>query len=168
MADKGLTRIDEKLLNLADRGASGKEMEQETGVPAAQALLHVRELLGQRDWLSDLERQKLNIMALQRVKNTLLRRVDKASADKDDIDVFVKATKVMDELLDKANTITDEQLNTITTRQAQALMALMTHAWDAAISELEQRYPQVETKEITDVFHHGLREGARELQVDVE
>lgn len=164
----GLTKIDAKLLDLADRGASGEEMYEETGIPAPQAILRVRELLGQRDWLSDLERQKMNIMSLQQVKNALLQRVKKTSADKDDIDVFVKATKVMDELLDKANTITDEQLTVITTRQAQALMTLMTHAWDAAITELEERYPQVETKEITDVFHHGLREGARELQVDVE
>lgn len=164
----GLTKIDAKLLDLADRGASGEEMFEETNIPATQAILRVRELLAQRDWLSDLERQKMNIMALQQVKNSLLQRVKKSNADKDDIDVFVKATKVMDELLDKANTITDEQLTTITTRQAQALMTLMTTAWDAAVSELEERYPQVETKEITDVFHSGLRQGARELQVDVE
>lgn len=164
----GLTKIDAKLLDLADRGASGEEMYEETNIPATQAILRVRELLAQRDWLSDLERQKMNIMALQQVKNSLLQRVKKSNADKDDIDVFVKATKVMDELLDKANTITEEQLTTITTRQAQALMTLMTTAWDAAVRELEERYPQVETKEITDVFHNGLRQGARELQVDVE
>lgn len=164
----GLTKIDAKLLDLADRGASGEEMYEETNIPATQAILRVRELLAQRDWLSDLERQKMNIMALQQVKNSLLQRVKKSNADKDDIDVFVKATKVMDELLDKANTITEEQLTTITTRQAQALMTLMTTAWDAAVRELEERYPQVETKEITDVFHSGLRQGARELQVDVE
>lgn len=161
---KSLSKIDEKLLRLANRSASPAEMAEDTGIPATQCLARVREILNERDWLTDLERQKMNIIDLQKVKATLMKQVDQQFADTDAIDVFVKATKVMDDLLDKQAKITDEQLSVVTAAQANALLSLLTKAWDAAVTELETRYPDVDVKELTDVFHEGLREGAKSYE----
>lgn len=164
MSSKELSRIDNKLLELADKGASGVDMEAATGVPAAEAMIRVRQILQERDWLTELERQKMNIMGLQEVKATLLKSVNAtAGLDVETVQAFIRATQVMDSLLDKSTRITDDQLNTISNRQAKALVTLMTYAWDKAIGMLEERYPDIDVLEITDTFNDGLREGVNEL-----
>lgn len=159
-----LSKIDNKLLELADAGASGVDMEASTGVPAAEAMIRVRQILQEKDWLTELERQKMNIMGLQEVKSRLLKMVNSHHVlDVETVQAFIRATQVMDTLLDKTTRITDEQLNTISNRQAKAMVTLFQYAFDRAIGLLEERYPEVDLDQITDAFNDGLREGVNEL-----
>lgn len=161
---KELSRIDNKLLELADAGASGMDMEAATGVPAAEAMIRVRQILQDRDWMTELERQKMNIMGLQEVKAKLLKSVNSTPGiDADTMQAFLRATQIMDGLLDKSTRVTDEQLNTISDRQAKAMVTLFQYAFDRAIGLLEERYPEVDLDQITDAFNDGLREGVNEL-----
>ena len=167
MASDELTIIEDRLLRLADSAASGSELEEATGIPAAEAILKVKEILERRDFLTELEKQKMNIMALQKVKAAMLDRVSSKSAVVEDVEAFIKATKVMDELLDKTTQITDDQLEKITRTQMQALVTMMSMAWDRTIEVLEERYPDAEVRELTDTFNSGLREAAIELDVNL-
>src|SRR5690625_5842838 len=79
----------------------------------------------------------MNIMALQKVKAAMMDRVSSKSAMVEDVEAFIKATKVMDELLDKTTQITDEQLEKITRTQMQALVTMMRS--EEHTSELQSR-----------------------------
>lgn len=165
--NKELTTLENRLLRLADSGASGEEMEAELGIPAAEAVLKVKEILERRDFLTELERQKMNIMALQKVKSALMDRVSGRNAVTEDVEAFIKATKVMDEMLSREQAITDEQLEKITRTQVSALVTMMSMAWDKALERLEELYPQAPVKELTDTFNEGLRGAAVELKVEL-
>ena len=60
-ATRGTTILDDILLKAAADGRSGQEMERISGIPAAQAVQHVKELLNSRNvWDEHQQRQLLN------------------------------------------------------------------------------------------------------------
>lgn len=158
-----LTKTDRELLKYADRGWTPSRIADELNLGAGEVAQRIKRILDDHDWLSQLERQKLNIMGLEEVKNRLQERARAAHADVKEVEAFVKATEAMHKLITEGTNITDDQIALITSKQAEAMLRLFTLAWDAAVSELRNRYPDVETQAITDVFHDGLREGAKEL-----
>ena len=46
---KEVAALDEILLRLAANGASADEIERQTGIPAAQAVMHIKKILQSRD-----------------------------------------------------------------------------------------------------------------------
>ncbi len=59
MPKSEISLLDETLIRAAASGKSGEEMEALTGIPAAQAILHVKQLLSRRDIWSEVERRQL-------------------------------------------------------------------------------------------------------------
>lgn len=163
VAKKGQT-LEQKLLNLADQGLSGQEIGDSLGIPAAEAMMKIRHILEDRDWLSIVERQKLNIMQMSKIKSRMFEAVDKAFLDPDMLKEFTRATELMDRMLESATSVTEDQLSVISGAQARAMVKLFNLAWDAAVKRLNELYPEIPMDEITDVFHDGLREAAREIE----
>lgn len=161
---KKYSSLDDQLLALADKGWTAEEIGEATGLPPAQAAMRIRQILSDMDWLTELEQQKLNILALRKIKSRIMERVDKTYFDVDDMKEFIRATELMDRMLEKSNRITDEQLSVVSGAQARALVKLMTLAWDKAIARLEEEYPNVDTSVLMDTFNDGLREGVREIE----
>lgn len=155
--------LDQRLLELADQGLSGQEIGEEMNIPPAEAMVRIRRILEDRDWLTLLERQKLNILQLHKIKSRLFEQVDKSFIDPDMVREFLKATEILDALLERASNINEDQLAVVSDAQARALVKLFNLAWDKAIERLQEQYPDAELDEITDVFYDGLREGVREI-----
>ena len=160
---KELTKTDRELLKYADRGWSPEQIGQKLNLPAGEVALRVKAILDGHDWLGILERQKMNLMSLEAVKGQLQERAQNPRADVKEIEAFVRATEVMHRLITEGTSLTEDQINAITVKQAQGLLKLMVLAWDKAIRELEVRYPDIDLVEITEIYHKGLREGAEEL-----
>lgn len=158
-----LTETDRNLLRYADRGWTPTRIADHLNLAPGEVAQRIKRILDDHDWLSQLERQKLNIMGLEEVKNRLQDRARAAHADVKEVEAFVRATEAMHKLITEGTNITDEQIARISTKQAEAMLKLFTLAWDAAVSELRSRYPEVDIAAITDVFHEGLREGAKQL-----
>lgn len=156
--------LDAGMLKMASEGYSAEEIGEAYGVPAAQAAQRIRDILQSRDWLTEIEQQKLNIMNLRKIQGRIMERVDKSFWDVDDMKEFIRATELLDKMLEKSSRITDDQLSVVSTAQARALVKLMTLAWDKAIARLQEEYPNVEISVIVDTFHDGLREGVREIE----
>src|SRR5690606_39350163 len=82
----------------------------------------------------------------------------------EDMNELLRATELLDKMLEKSSRITDAQLSVVSTAQARALVNLMTYAFDAAVERLREEYPNVEVSVIIDTFHDGLREGVRVIE----
>lgn len=67
---KEVNVLDELLLRLAASGASGEEMERQTGIGAAQAVVHVKRMLQNRDIWTELERRQLLLLELNELKDS--------------------------------------------------------------------------------------------------
>jgi hypothetical protein len=161
---KKYKNLDEQLLAHAGQGMSGEEIGEAAGIPAAQAMTRIRQILSDRDWLTEIEVQKLNILDLRKAKARIMDRIDKSYFDVDDMKEFIRATELMDRMLEKATKITDEQLSVVSGAQARTLVKLMTYAYDRANALLEEKYPGVDIAEIRDAFNDGLREGVRVIE----
>ena len=68
---KAVSVIDDILLKAAAGGKSGDEIEEITGIPAAQALNKVKELLASRDVWNEMEQRQLLLAELHELKESL-------------------------------------------------------------------------------------------------
>lgn len=156
--------LDAQLLKLASKGLSGQEIGEEVGLPGAEVMSRIRRILADRDWLTEVEQQKLNIADLRKAKSRIMERVDKSYWDVDDMKEFIRATELMDNMLEKATRINDDQLAVVSGAQARALVVLMTYAWDRAIARLREEFPGVDPTDLIDEFNDGLREGVKVIE----
>src|SRR5690606_40072421 len=63
--------LDAGMLKMASEGYSAEEIGEAYGVPAAQAAQRIRDILQSRDWLTEIEQQKLNIMNLRKIQGRI-------------------------------------------------------------------------------------------------
>src|SRR5690606_31663418 len=131
---------------------------------AAQAAQRIRDILQSRDWLTEIEQQKLNIMNLRKIQGRIMERVDKSFWDVADMKEVLRASELLDQMLEESSRITADEVSVGRTAQARALVNLMTYAFDAAVERLREEYPNVEVSVIIDTFHDGLREGVRVIE----
>ena len=68
---KEVSVLDDMLIKAAAGGKSGAEMEKLTGIPAAQAVLHVKQLLATRDIWTEQEQRQLLLNELHVLKDSL-------------------------------------------------------------------------------------------------
>lgn len=146
---------DMALLRLASDGKSGAEMQAETGVTAAFAVLRVKEILRERDVWTEIERRQLLMEELYRLKNKIDKQSENFIDDKN-AKVLLDVILAIDTVMDKQAQITDEQLMKITQAQAQAMMGLIEAGFARAKELLAAEYPAVPVQEIEQAFNDGL------------
>jgi len=158
-----LTPRDDALLKAAADGWSGQEIEEELGIPAAKAVLRIKELLKQNDFWTDIERRQLLMHELYRIKNKIQKQTENYIDDKMG-EVLLKTIKTIDEILDKTGKITDEQLMKVSQAQAGTMLQLIKAAFDRAKEVLSAEYPDVDVKVIEVAFNDALAEKAKEIE----
>lgn len=143
-----------KLLEAAAEMKSADEMEEMFGIPAAQCLLHVKEMLAARDAWSAYESEQLLLVSLMAFKE----RAEKNFVDGDSKDaaVLLKTFTEIGKLLEKRTKITEADLTKITEAHGKALIELMTRAFGAAKDWLAEEYPAVPLEDIDTVFTEAL------------
>lgn len=138
---------DKQLLDLAASNATPKEMENATGLPAAQAVNRVKTLLASRDVWSELERRQLILHDLYNVKNKLL---EESSNDA----VTLQAIRLLNETLDKQSEITKEEMERVSDIQARKMLDMI----GTAFKYMEDAFPELESDTLRTAFARGLEQ----------
>lgn len=167
MSNKEVSLLDETLIRAAAAGKSGEEMESLTGVPAAQAVLHVKQLLSRRDIWNEVERRQLLLHELNELKQSLS---DAAITmrDEDSAKLLLKVLQEIGKRLDSERTKLDTDIIKLSEYQERVLLRAMDAALDFAKKELAQRYPLVPKEELDELVIEGLVRAKAELESERE
>ena len=163
MASTDLSLRDKALLNDAANGYSGDEMAAKYGIPAAQAVARVRELLGARDVWDDIERRKLLLHSVFQIKENL-EATDIDVENPKALEAYLKLVKVLSDLMEKQGKISDAELETVTRAQAKVLLAIVEAGYQHARKLLVEEWGAiVDIKQIDAAFREGMAEQAAQI-----
>jgi hypothetical protein len=163
---KAVSVVDEILLRAAAGGKSGEEIEKATGIPAAQALEKVKELLASRDVWTEMEQRQLLLAELHELKDSLrTQAID--GQDPEAARVLLRTLETIGKRLDAQQTVLDENLIKLTQFQQKILLRAMDAALDFAKRELADRYPQVSIEELDELVANGLQRAKFELMEEM-
>jgi len=163
---KSLSVIDEVLLRAAAGGKSGEEIEKATGIPAAQALEKVKQLLASRDVWTEMEQRQLLLAELHELKDSLrTQAID--GQDPEAARVLLRTLETIGKRLDAQQTVLDENMIKLTTFQQRILLRAMEAALDFAKGELAERYPNVKAAELDELVANGLQRAKFELMEEM-
>ena len=152
----GLSLHDRRLLDLAANGASGEEIEQSLGIPAAEAIVRVREILRSRDVWDEVEKRQLLLHSAHKLKAKIEEAFD--AEDPKKIAGYLSTLRLVGEMLDKSGRLSDEELERVTKAQAMKMLQFIEAGYSRARELLATEYPNVELEMIDNAFHAGMRE----------
>jgi hypothetical protein len=162
---KTIAVIDDILLRAAAGGKSGEEIEKITGIPAAQAISKVKDLLATRDVWTEMEQRQLLLAELHELKDSLrTQAID--GQDPEAARVLLRTLETIGKRLDAQQTVLDENLLKLTQFQQKILLRAMDAALNFAKGELADRYPQVSIYELDELVANGLQRAKFELMED--
>lgn len=160
-----ISLLDEALLRAAASGKSGEELAVLTGVPAAQAVVHVKDLLARRDVWSEVEQRQLLLQQLHELKDSLseaaLRLGDPEAAR-----LLLKTLELIGKRLDSQQSVLDVEVLRLSEFQQGVLLRAMDSALGFAKAQLAERYPQILSSELDELVAEGLFRAKGELSVD--
>jgi len=163
---KAVSVIDDILLKAAAGGKSGDEIEAITGIPAAQALNKVKELLASRDVWNEMEQRQLLLAELHELKESLrTQAID--GGDPDAARTLLRTLEVIGKRLDTQQLVLDENLLKLTMFQQRILLRAMDAALNFAKKELRERYPEVSLSELDGLVAEGLQLAKYELEDEI-
>lgn len=154
-ATRGTTILDDILLKAAADGRSPQEMERISGIPAAQAVQHVKALLDSRDVWTEHQQRQLLLSELHQLKDSLRDQALKAK-DLDSARLLLKSLEVIGKRLDAQQQTLDENVIKLSTYQQNVLMRAMDSALTFAKNELAERYPDISRTELEALVADGL------------
>jgi hypothetical protein len=163
MSQNEVSLLDETLIRAAAAGKSGDEMEQLTGVPAAQAVLHVKQILSRRDIWSEVERRQLLLHELNDLKESLTDRAVQLQDD-DSARLLLKVLQEIGKRLDSERTQLDIDVVKLTEYQERVLLRAMDSALNFAKGELAERYPDVDKQQLDELVGQGLLKAKYEIE----
>jgi hypothetical protein len=163
---KAVSVVDEILLRAAAGGKSGEEIEKATGIPAAQALEKVKDLLASRDVWTEMEQRQLLLAELHELKDSLRAQAIEGQ-DPEAARVLLRTLETIGKRLDSQQTVLDENLIKLTQFQQRILLRAMDAALDFAKGELAERYPQVSIAELDELVANGLQRAKFELMEEM-
>lgn len=155
MSKNEVSLLDETLIRAAAAGKSGEEMQDLTGIPAAQAVMHVKNLLGRRDIWTEIERRQLLLTELQELKESLSQNAVEYK-DQDSAKLLLKVLQEIGKRLDTERSKLDVDLLKLNEYQQRVLMRAMDLALNFTKKELRERYPQVSASELDGLVAEGL------------
>ena len=159
---KEISVIDEILLRAAAGGKSGDEIESVTGIPAAQALQKIKQLLSSRDVWTEMEQRQLLLAELHELKDSLRSQAIEGQ-DPEAARVLLRTLEVIGKRLDAQQTVLDANMIKLSMFQQKILMRAMDSALDFAKGELAERYPQIGAVELDELVANGLQRAKLEL-----
>lgn len=156
-----LTTQDEKLLQMAGAGKSAQEMATVTGMPAAKALLRVKEILRERDIWTDVERRSMLLDDLYDLKRRVQDQLENVEwLDDKQITALAKVIQTLDEGLERNGKIQEELVQQVTNAQSASMLRLIDAAFKRAKKILTDEFPEVPFERVQEAFQKGLTEAA--------
>jgi len=162
MARGEVSLLDETLLRAAASGKSGEEIERITGIPAAQAVVHVKNLLARRDVWSEVEQRQLLIHELNGLKDSL---VQNAVEFKDPVSarLLLQTLQELGRRLDSHKASLDADVLRLSVYQQGVMLRAMDAALNFAKGELRERFPDVSMDDLDALVGEGLLRAKAEL-----
>lgn len=157
--------LDDILIKAAAGGKSGVELERITGIPAAQAVVHVKQLLASRNIWTEHEQRQLLLAELNQLKEVLTENAMR-SADLDTQRLLLKTLETIGKRLDSQQQDVDENTLKLTQFQEKILLRAMDSALSFAKNELAERYPQITRGELEEIVAQGLLHAKDEIIED--
>lgn len=162
---KEVALLDDLLIKAAAGGKSGDEIERLTGIPAAQAVLHVKQLLATRDIWTEQEQRQLLLTELHELKDSLQHHAIK-SGDPDSARLLLKTLEVIGRRLDSQQQVLDENMIKLSHFQERVLLRAMDAALNFAKEQLHERYPEITKSELEQLVADGLQKAKYEIAED--
>lgn len=154
--------LDETLLRAAAAGKSGEEIERLTGIPAAQAVVHVKNLLARRDVWTDVEQRQLLVHELNVLKDSLLRNAVELQ-DPTSARLLLQTLQELGRRLDAQKSTLDADVLRLSEYQQGVMLRAMDAALGFAKRELRDKYPSVSVDELDALVGEGLLRAKAEL-----
>jgi phage terminase Nu1 subunit (DNA packaging protein) len=162
---KEVAALDEILLRLAANGASADEIERQTGIPAAQAVMHIKKILQSRDIWTDFERRQLLLRELNELKESM-RQNALEMKDPQSARLLLQTLQTIAQRLDSEQKQLDVDIIKVTEHQAK----VMGRAFDIALThmknELQKLYPEVSRQELDSMAQEGLIKAKYDLAAE--
>lgn len=159
---RGSSVLDDVLLKAAADGRSPMEMERISGIPAAQAVQHVKQLLDSRDVWTEHQQRQLLLSELHELKDSLRDQALKAG-DIDSARLLLKSLEIIGKRLDSQQQTLDENVIKLSEYQQSILLRAMDAALTFAKEQLEERYPQITRSELEELVADGLQQAKYQL-----
>lgn len=159
MASKAVTGSlrDRKLLEAAANGKTGLEMEEEFGVPAAEAILRVKQLLSSQNAFDEIEQRQLSMVTLKRLRSQIEEFGVDAGNPKH-IEAYTKLTLAIDRILGNMANVDEKQLAIVTEANAKAMIRMIETAYGHARDLLKSEYGDfIDITAVNTAFSEGLR-----------
>lgn len=159
---KGSSVLDDVLLKAAADGRSPMEMERISGIPAAQAVQHVKKLLESRDVWTEHQQRQLLLNELHELKDSLRDQALKAG-DIDSARLLLKSLEIIGKRLDSQQEVLDENVIKLSNYQQSVLIRAMDTALRFAKDQLAERYPQITRSELEALVADGLQQAKYQI-----
>jgi hypothetical protein len=157
--------LDEMLIKAAAGGKSGTEMERLTGIPAAQAVVHVKQILSTRDIWTEQEQRQLLLTELHELKESLAPHAIQAG-DPESARLLLKTLETIGKRLDSQQSVIDENMIKLSHFQEKVLLRAMDTALNFAKEQLQERYPDITRSELESLVADGLQKAKYEIMED--
>lgn len=164
---RGSSVLDDVLLKAAADGRSPVEMERLSGIPAAQAVQHVKKLLESRDVWTEHQQRQLLLNELHELKDSLRDQALKAG-DIDSARLLLKSLEIIGKRLDSQQEVLDENVIKLSEYQQGVLIRAMDTALRFAKDQLAERYPQITRSELEQLVADGLQKAKYEIMEEEE
>jgi DNA helicase HerA-like ATPase len=164
---RGSSVLDDVLLKAAADGRSPMEMERLSGIPAAQAVQHVKKLLESRDVWTEHQQRQLLLNELHELKDSLRDQALKAG-DIDSARLLLKSLEIIGKRLDSQQEVLDENVIKLSEYQQGVLIRAMDTALKFAKDQLAERYPQITRSELEELVADGLQKAKYEIMEEEE
>ena len=159
---KEISVLDDLLLRAASGGKSGVEIQRITGIPADQAVQHVKQLLASRDIWTEHEQRLLLLQELQELKESLQDSAIKGG-DTDSARLLLKTLELIGKRLDSQRVNIDENMLKLTKFQEEILLRAMDSALNFAKKQLAERYPEIPIYTLDELVADGLTRAKYEI-----
>lgn len=145
-----MNKRDKKLLDLAASNATAQEMEAETGIPAAQAIRRVKELLEARDVWTEIERRQLLLHDLYKIKDELYAHMN--ADDPRTSAALLRTIQMLSDTMDKQREISEHELQKVSQIQSRKMLEIIGEGFKF----MEEEFPDIDYGELRSAFARGL------------
>lgn len=154
-----ISLVDDKLLLAAEQNWSPVQMGKKYGMRPEDAVIRVKTLLASTDVWTALERKKLVISSIMRMKEKFDNFLDEMPHNNKMATTYVSILRLVAERLDREAQFTDEELTKVTDAQKKAIMAAVERGYYRVREFVKDYHPDVDLQELDAEFRKGLMEG---------
>lgn len=151
-----LSILDSELIDLVAAGATAQDLEDKLGIPAAQAMKRVRDIINSIDQWTAVEMSKIIMLQMQDVLGYIKKRMENSS-EVEWSDSTVRMLKAVSDHYMKMRELTIKENELIGDAQLRGMKVLIEETYQPLRSHLGEHNPEVDLEELDRVFIHALR-----------